>query len=410
MWSQVPIVYDKHALWGISHWGRKCQQFYGFGVNRESACDVYSRNRILAVTKLKINEWHNYKNLDWITVRRNDDKLYTFKEGDYNRLRLQDIEDMMLLLVQGKLTNLNIEERLDQISNFSDGTLNDVRSALDDILKRIQMKYLPQTVWRNVDNERAGAMMQAIDQQLRNKRIIRSLERFVGGRPYKGDLRLLERTIWSILTDLKVTPTKHGRMTKPYSSPRFIANCFILGIYKDGHGGFAVHVFSLGGDLNACLNKEMAFLMVVASSRFLSTNNQLRTSSNLRNQATIQDDMVTVQNTEDLDTYDSDCDDISYAKSVLMANISNYGSDVISKVPHSETYLNDMENQSVHAMQDFEQTPAMDVTDNEITSDSNIIPCSQYLQETQQTNVQDTNWQAHQDSMILSMIKQMSNK
>ncbi|GJX97714.1 putative ribonuclease H-like domain-containing protein [Tanacetum coccineum] len=80
--------------------------------------------------------------------------------------------------------------------------------------------------------------------------------------------------------------------------------------------------------------------------------------------------------TEDLDTYDSDCDDISNAKAVLMANISNYGSDVISEVPHSETYLNDMENQSVHAMQDFEQTPAVDVTDNEITSDSNIIPYS----------------------------------
>ncbi|GJV90039.1 hypothetical protein Tco_1533977 [Tanacetum coccineum] len=67
---------------------------------------------ILDVTKLKIVEWHNYKHLDWITVRRNDDKLYTFKEGDYNRLRLQDIEDMLLLLIQGKLTNLNIEERL----------------------------------------------------------------------------------------------------------------------------------------------------------------------------------------------------------------------------------------------------------------------------------------------------------
>ncbi|GJV80500.1 retrovirus-related pol polyprotein from transposon TNT 1-94 [Tanacetum coccineum] len=49
--------------------------------------------------------------------------------------------------------------------------------------------------------------------------------------------------------------------------------------------------------------------------------------------------------TEDLDTYDSDCDDISNAKAVLMANISNYGSDVISEVPHSETYLNEMENQ-----------------------------------------------------------------
>ncbi|GJV09801.1 hypothetical protein Tco_1351342 [Tanacetum coccineum] len=57
--------------------------------------------------------------------------------------------------------------------------------------------------------------------------------------------------------------------------------------------------------------------------------------------------------TKDLDTYDSDCDDISNAQAVLMANISNYGSDVISKVPHSETYLNDMENQGVHAMQGF---------------------------------------------------------
>ncbi|GJW57631.1 hypothetical protein Tco_0104362 [Tanacetum coccineum] len=37
---------------------------------------------------------------------------------------------------------------------------------------------------------------------------------------------------------------------------------------------------------------EMAFLTGVASSRFLLTNNQLRTSSNLRNHATIQDNMV----------------------------------------------------------------------------------------------------------------------
>ncbi|GKG47861.1 hypothetical protein Tco_0507346, partial [Tanacetum coccineum] len=41
-----------------------------------------------------------------------NDKLYRFKEGDFKRLRLQDIEDMLILLVQGKLTNLTIEERL----------------------------------------------------------------------------------------------------------------------------------------------------------------------------------------------------------------------------------------------------------------------------------------------------------
>ncbi|GJX21548.1 integrase, catalytic region, zinc finger, CCHC-type containing protein [Tanacetum coccineum] len=228
--------------------------------------------------------------------------------------------------------------------------------------------------------------------------------------------------------------------------------------------GFAVPVFSPGDDPIACLNKAMAFLTVVASSRFPTTNNQLRTSSNPRNQATIQDGRVTVQQvqgrqgqnysgttyknnatssrgntttgqarvvkcyncqgeghmarqctqpkrprnvawykekaipvsqaqtiiphnaafqTKDLDTYDSNCDDLSNAQAVLMANISNYGSDVISEVPNSETYLNDMDNQSVLALQDFEQSPVMDFIDNKISSDSNIIPYSQYLQETQ---------------------------
>nr|GEZ12055.1 hypothetical protein [Tanacetum cinerariifolium] len=98
-WIQEPLNYDKHALWGVSHWGPKRQQFYGFVVNQESALDVYSKRRIIAVTDLKIVEWHNYKHLDWISVRRDDDKIYKFKEGDFKRLRLQDIEDMLLLLV-----------------------------------------------------------------------------------------------------------------------------------------------------------------------------------------------------------------------------------------------------------------------------------------------------------------------
>ncbi|GKA43185.1 hypothetical protein Tco_0735909, partial [Tanacetum coccineum] len=195
MWSPVPVIYDKHTLWGISHWGRKRQKFYGFAVNRESTHDVYSKNKIIAITKLQIVEWHYYKHLDWITVRRNDDKLYKFKEGDYKRLRLKDIEGMLLLLVQGKLTNLTIEERLalnvslqmftrsiviqrsvkdlqlgnkdkknklmsiDELHKFSDDTLNDVWTALDDILKRIRTKYLPQTYWKKEDKDRAGAMI-----------------------------------------------------------------------------------------------------------------------------------------------------------------------------------------------------------------------------------------------------------
>nr|GFB74521.1 hypothetical protein [Tanacetum cinerariifolium] len=139
----------------------------------------------------------------------------------------------------------------------------------------------------------------------------------------------------------------------------------------------------------ACLNKAMAFLTAVASSRFPYTNNQLRTSSNTRNQVLCIKAMQQVQGeilqvdrqellnattakkemlveaqeagqildeeelvfladpgilvgqaqtiiphnaafqTEDLNTYYSDCDDLSTARAVLMANISNYGSDVI---------------------------------------------------------------------------------
>nr|GEZ75605.1 hypothetical protein [Tanacetum cinerariifolium] len=88
MWIEEPICYDKHTLWGVSHWGRKRQQFYGFAVNRESARYMYSKRRINAVTEIKIVEWHSYKHLDWITVRRDDDKLYKFKEGDFKRLRI----------------------------------------------------------------------------------------------------------------------------------------------------------------------------------------------------------------------------------------------------------------------------------------------------------------------------------
>nr|GEX98901.1 hypothetical protein [Tanacetum cinerariifolium] len=73
-----------------------------------------------------------------------------------------------------------------------------------------------------------------------------------------------------------------------------------------------------------------------------------------------------------IDLYDSDCDDISNAKAVLMANVSNYGSDVISEVPHFEPYHYDMDK----AMAYFEQTPIFAYPDNEITSDSNIISYS----------------------------------
>ncbi|GJU84478.1 hypothetical protein Tco_1292024 [Tanacetum coccineum] len=69
-----------------------------------------------------------------------------------------------------------------------------------------------------------------------------------------------------------------------------------------------------------------------------------------------------------------------------------------------------MTNQIVQVMRYFEHTPIVAYLDNKITSDSNIIPYSQYLLETQQAVVQDTNSFAQQDSMILSVIEQMQHE
>ncbi|GJW73906.1 hypothetical protein Tco_0133276 [Tanacetum coccineum] len=59
--------------------------------------------------------------------------------------------------------------------------------------------------------------------------------------------------------------------------------------------GLAVLVFKQGDDPIDAINKMMSFLSTVVTSRFPTTNNQLRNSSNLIQQATIHDGRVTVQ-------------------------------------------------------------------------------------------------------------------
>ncbi|GKA56350.1 hypothetical protein Tco_0755422 [Tanacetum coccineum] len=52
--------------------------------------------------------------------------------------------------------------------------------------------------------------------------------------------------------------------------------------------------------------------------------------------------------TDDLDAYNSNCDDLSLSKAVLMDNLSSYDSDILFEVPQHNTYQNDdMINQSV---------------------------------------------------------------
>ncbi|GJZ84753.1 hypothetical protein Tco_0650092 [Tanacetum coccineum] len=269
IWSPVKVAYDRYALWGISHWRQQHKSFYAYARGIQSRGDVYSTKRILAVTHVKVMRKHGYGYLEEIVVRRADNVLYRFKEGDFPRLRINDIEDMLILVVQNRLTNLSgddvadfaialrmftrslvIQKRVedlqlgvesyqkkinvtkpdttrpdlrkrhpytpykdpqgfiyvddykrnrlmhsDELYKFSDGTLTRLLSSLKDITKNIDMEYLPKRRWSNLEKKRAHFMIKDINKLLKERRMMRSLEKFVGGRLYGTDLRLLQRTI-----------------------------------------------------------------------------------------------------------------------------------------------------------------------------------------------------------------------
>nr|GEW53675.1 reverse transcriptase domain-containing protein [Tanacetum cinerariifolium] len=210
--------YDKHVLLGVSHWGRKRQQFYSFAVNQESARDVYSKRRIIAVTELKIKHRDPEECRRPSTGSQKHQKKLNLTKSDSYRSDLKRKEAYTAYSNPRGFIYQNKDKRnrlmwINELHKFSDEILTDVRTALDDRLKGIRMEYLPQSIWRRSDKDRAATMIHAINKRLKIRRIMRSLER-------------------SILMDLQVTPTKPGRMTKPYSSHHFIANCFNAGNIK----------------------------------------------------------------------------------------------------------------------------------------------------------------------------------
>nr|GEY97893.1 hypothetical protein [Tanacetum cinerariifolium] len=129
------------------------------------------------------------------------------------------------------------------------------------------------------------------------------------------------------------------------------------------------HANEKGDDPIDAINHMMSFLTTVVTSWYPPTNNQLQNSSNPRQQATINNGrelefladpgIAEAQTTQyaitnnvayqadDLDAYDSDCDEINSDKITLMANLSHYGFDNLVEVHNPDNVTN---NQAVHAM------------------------------------------------------------
>ncbi|GJW05775.1 hypothetical protein Tco_1568198 [Tanacetum coccineum] len=228
--------------------------------------------------------------------------------------------------------------------------------------------------------------------------------------------------------------------------------------------GLIVPVFQKGDNPIDAINHMMSFLTAVVTSCYPTPNNQLRNSSNPRQQAKINNGIEQVEailgnkgllsvttakgkatcpnnalnlrgngrildqgipegqathtfithnagyQADDLDAYDSDCDELNTAKVALMANLSHYGSDALVEVHNHDNMNNNMINQAVQAMPSSKQSNVVNHSKTEITSDSNIIPYSQYVIESQQAVVQNSNSSAQQDALILSVIEQLKTQ
>ncbi|GJW43245.1 hypothetical protein Tco_0072044 [Tanacetum coccineum] len=113
IWSIIKHGYDKDALKRIKHWGERRKLWYQSHVNKFSKHNVYSTKAILGLKSVKVIKLHRYGHLEDIMMKRSDQRLYTFKEGDFVDLHLNDIEDMLLLAVQHKLFNLDGSDIVD---------------------------------------------------------------------------------------------------------------------------------------------------------------------------------------------------------------------------------------------------------------------------------------------------------
>ncbi|GKE70881.1 hypothetical protein Tco_1528953, partial [Tanacetum coccineum] len=117
--------------------------------------------------------------------------------------------------------------------------------------------------------------------------------------------------------------------------------------------------------------------------------------------------------TNDLDAFDSDCDEAPYASVVLIAKLSSYDPETLSEVPTHENYLdNHVIDQTVQGIQYSEQPVFDNDTDieNDITSESNMISYEQYLNETKYVVVQYTSSSVQHKSVIMFIIEEMSNQ
>ncbi|GJW63498.1 hypothetical protein Tco_0115382 [Tanacetum coccineum] len=86
----------------------------------------------------------------------------------------------------------------DELYKFSDGMLKKVRDKLHHRVLNFDLGYnkeMERRKWTATDKKRSALMVELIDKQMREQRIIRNLERLVGARELEMDYKLTTRIV-----------------------------------------------------------------------------------------------------------------------------------------------------------------------------------------------------------------------
>lgn len=97
------VEYHRNVLYGIHHWLDNRAQYYRSSRLSQTMGNVMSDLKIVSIQYISTITHFGYSFLNKIILKRLDEKEYVISEADFPRLHLNDIEDMYLFKVQGKL-------------------------------------------------------------------------------------------------------------------------------------------------------------------------------------------------------------------------------------------------------------------------------------------------------------------
>ncbi|GJU55417.1 hypothetical protein Tco_1229131 [Tanacetum coccineum] len=138
-------------------------------MNKFSKHSVYSTQKILGVKSVSVKKLHGYGHLEEVVVKRAD---------SYTSLKKLGVESYQ------KKLNITAPQQTFPGIEFKELYIPSYKPP--GMLRR---------KWTAIDKKRSELMAELIDKQMRERRIIKNLERLVGARELEMDYKLMTRNV-----------------------------------------------------------------------------------------------------------------------------------------------------------------------------------------------------------------------